>query len=169
MLPLLKNIGSGKTQHGVLFLGPFFISGLTISFFSLTHIFPIFFNTLLYSIKMFFVVNNKKEVVACCEKENEIYKTVITFMNKLVGGTVMQCIDWSVVDEDGYYYVKKDKNYVLRRYEFIKGYVYNSVFYEEIDDINVSYFTDDEKLTYLDLIKGGKQLRTRTIPITIKK
>lgn len=105
---------------------------------------------------MYYLINKDREVLGKCKEKKKIYSTILACFNEIAEDKIRQCVDWSVVDESGYWYIKKDKNYILRKYTKYAGYVYNSFHYEELTDVVVSFYEDEsnsKKKSYLDVVK----------------
>jgi hypothetical protein len=94
---------------------------------------------------MLYVVDENKKVVASCKTKPEIEQTVINYMEFLIKGKsivpikVVEAKTWEAC-ECGFYYVKTDNNFIMRYYEKINGYIYNSYTYEELCDVSVCEF-----------------------------
>lgn len=106
---------------------------------------------------MYYLINKDRQVLGKCFDKKKIYSTILAVFNEIAEDKIRQCVDWSVVDETGYWYIKKDKNYVLRKYTKYEGYVYNTFHYEELTDIIISFFDEtEEKKSYSDILKSRK-------------
>ena len=105
---------------------------------------------------MYYLINKERQVLGKCKEKKKIYSTILACFNEIAEDKIRQVVDWSVVDESGYYYIKKNKNYVLRKYTKYEGYVYNSYHYEELTDVIVSFFEDEsnKKKSYMDVLKS---------------
>jgi hypothetical protein len=104
---------------------------------------------------MYYLVSKNRNVVGFSKQKKTNYAAVIAYFNELAEDKIRQVVDWSIVDESGHWYIKKDKNYVLRKYIMYPGYVYNSFHYEELADILVVHYDSEEsaKKSYLDVLK----------------
>jgi len=103
---------------------------------------------------MYYLINKNREVLGKCFDKKKIYSTILACFNEIAEDRIRQVVNWSVVDESGYWYIKKDKNYVLRKYTKFEGYMYNSYHYEELADVIVSFYDEtQEKKTYSDVLK----------------
>jgi hypothetical protein len=106
---------------------------------------------------MYFLVNENKDVVARCKEEKDIYKTVMNFMGRIVKAIPEQCSTWDAVDKAGWWYLKKDKDYILREYYAAPGYFFNSFQYEKEHTLRISFFDgklkSDIKANSIELVK----------------
>ena len=105
---------------------------------------------------MYYLVSKNRNVVGFSKEKKRNYAAVIAYFNEIAEDKIRQCVDWSVIDSSGFWYVKADNHYILRKYIRYEGYLYNSLQYEELADILIVHYDSDEtaKKTYLDIVKN---------------
>ena len=69
---------------------------------------------------MYYLINKERQVLGKCFDKKKIYSTILSVFNEIAEDKIRQCVDWSVVDESGYWYIKKDKKGRMN-YDIIKS------------------------------------------------
>jgi hypothetical protein len=120
---------------------------------------------------MYFLIDNKKQVVARCKNENEIGCCVMNYFNSILKVPAIQTISWDIVLKDGYFYFKDTEgNYELREYKISEGWVYNGLHYDVLGKYTVSKFETSQpsklKPSYVDAVNSTVLVEKPPCPLT---
>lgn len=90
---------------------------------------------------MFYIINKDFEILGVANGKNNIENVVIKCMLVLTKqkNNPIEAKSWDAC-EDGYYYIKDEDSYTLRKYTKLEGYIYNSYIYEEICKLKITEF-----------------------------
>jgi len=108
---------------------------------------------------MYFLIDDKKQVVARCKNENEVGCCVMNYFNSILKVPAIQTISWDIVLKDGYFYFKDTEgNYELREYKISEGWVYNGLHYDVLGKYTVSKFDGSQvsklKPSFVDMVNS---------------
>ena len=118
---------------------------------------------------MYFLVSDNKEVLSNCKTENEISMMVTNFFSSYLKVPAIEAVSWCVVAKDGYFYHKNGKDYELREYKFLEGYIYNTLRYDIIGKYHISSFEcnlkSNLKTSFVDAVNSLDKKRPEPIQI----
>ena len=89
---------------------------------------------------MYFIIDKYFKIYDCVKEYKQVYGMVLDVLNNITASPNHQIIDFSIVDKEGFFFVRKDNEIILRKYTTSEGYMYTSLTFEEINTFYISEF-----------------------------
>ena len=90
---------------------------------------------------MFFVLDTVNNMILnCASEQKEIYAMVLDTLHNITGQANVQVSSFDNIEDEGFYFVKKDNDIELRQYYKSEGQVYDSFLYRHCGYYKVCEF-----------------------------